>query len=1107
MTGHEKLFQNAFVSGLQQNGWTYSGSEGSSDYDRGSAIIPSDLKYWVTNTQPKQWSLLVRKTGNESHALKALIKDIVETRKKPSFDLKGEPVGGAYNLLLRGVKSRNIRFKLFQNRPSVPSRSPEDLKMYDSMVFRVVSELYYSQSKPYDSIDLGFFINGIPVGTAELKSPMSGQGLREAERQYRTDRIPGPDLLLNPSAGALFHFAVSTDRASLTTALCGGDTRFIPFNTGIDNTDYARKNPDKFATSYLWKEVLSKSNLSVILSGMMRNVEDNGIAQTRFPRYHQLDNLKKITSSVQSVGGRKNYLSQHAPGSGKSDEIANLAYALSMLHDSSGELLYSSVIVITNRTVLDDQIGTLLKSKIKLDGYFHPITKSSNGVSKSSILSEKLLSVSPPRIMSVTAQTFTGTLLERMRTNSSSGRKLSGNYAIIIDEAHDGETGKQHQNMYKALLGESFSTEDILLDDESNESLEPNPEGLVDKVKTFATSTVERAVLPVLNFFAYTATPNADALRVFGEKAIDSSGETVYEPFHTYSMHQAREEGYINDVLANYVTHERFVQIDIDDVSYEGDRIVDFTAGRKAIGRWMQTLPEIKKIIVEIIMQKMQEIVMPALNGEGKAMLSCSSRSEAVAYKHLIDEAMESLPKSDRFETLVAFSGTIHDPVIGDDVNEIDPRLNKSLGRQQDLAVAFKDKKFRLMIVANKYQVGFDQPKLMCMFLDKPLKDINLIQTTARVNRKIPGKENVYIFDFVNDKEQVIESFRKFDEDATLALSVDLSSETLDDLLDKSSVLGIHTNDDIEAFTTAYDRFNSQSSTLLQKNEAAMRMSNIIDVCSGRFRTEVTQREGGKAKTDLIEYKASLRKFNSMYSLLSITRSGQQAIGAIYRKYGKYAHFFDSLSKALTVSGGDEATPSVDVNALRLKKYEIIAQGSIGGLGTGTFESETANYSGDVSGIEVNAHLGPVEVLINEINDYPELTGNSSENVKDLVESLIVSLESDVDLVKISKSTSEKSFTESQTVQRKIIQNLSRQSRQKSLGVGMAAKAVVNKQGNDSSVLISIAQVLHRVIRSKSDSVKDETLSAISFLVPEPQTDEALSLESRLPAWVRVVED
>ena len=1095
MAGHEKAFQNAFIVGLQANGWVYSGSEGCPDYEKGSAIISSDLKKWITSTQLNEWKNLVSKVGNEDYALKALIHELVVQRMETPNNNGGDTkaTGGTYNVLLNGIKVHGVEFKLFEPKPVNTGNTSADL-LYRNMIFRVVSELYYCQFNS-NSIDLVFFINGIPVGTAELKAPISGQGIVEAEKQYREDRIPGRDLILHSSAGALFHFAVATNKTSLTTALCGDKTRFIPFNTAIDNSEYFHSNPlDGYATSYLWKEVLTKDNLSLILFGMMRNVQDGGIPQTRFPRYHQLDNLRKIVEAVTSDGGRRNYLSQHAPGSGKSDEIANLAYALSRLEDESRKPLYSSIIIITNRTVLDDQIKVLLKGKAK--EFFTSIDKKNNGVSKSSDLAEKLLSVSCPRIMSVTAQTFTGTLIETMRKQLQAGSKLSGSYAIIVDEAHDGETGKQHVNMYRALLGASFDEDETLLPDEVAESAEGDSELI--GTANMETSVTERNALPTLNFFAYTATPNADTLRVFGHAVTDAARNVTYKPFHTYSMHQAREEGYINDVLANYVTHDRYVKIDIDEVTYEGDRIVDFTAGRKDISKWMATRPEVKEAIIKIILQKMKNIVLPSLKGEGKAMLSCSSRNEALVYKRLIDAAVRSLPEEDRFDTLVAYSGSLKDPESGDDVTELDERVNQGLGKRQDIASAFddEDKNFRLLIVANKYQVGFDQPKLVCMFLDKPLKDINLIQTTARVNRKIPGKDNVYIFDFVNDKEQVVESFKKFDEDATLALSVDLSPTTLDALLNETSAFGIHTEDDIEQFYKECVVWDNPSSTKAEKSEASAKMSGIIDRCSEKF-----QKKKDEGIQEVDKYKALLRKFGSVYSLLSITRSELTALSAIYRKYGKASRFFSSLSKALVVSRESDAVYSVDVNALCLQRYEVVPQGAIGGLSTGTVEMETANYSGTVSHAEIASKLGPLEVLINEINDYPEIPEDSGSGVKDLMKTVITSMEADATLQAWAEEKKEASFVSYKSVQDKVRSILVKQSKSKT-ETGRAAKLILAKQKNDPTVLIAIAKTLFQVFKLESETPQSETPPPKAVL---PMRAAAItdSTETRLPSWVR----
>lgn len=1082
MDNHEKRFQNAFIKGLTENGWVYSGAEGCPEYDRKNSVITSDLKEWLKKSQPLTWEKLVRKTGNvESNALRLLIEQIVIFRQTP------QPYGGTYNLLLNGINVKGETFNFFHPEQE-PGGNSADAILYENMIFRVVSEFAYSTANPQDAIDLGFFINGIPVGTAELKSPIAGQGVGEAERQYKNDRVPGRDMVLHPSAGALFHFAVASDLASITTALRGTHTSFIPFNTGIDNLAWVPRTEGAPRTSYLWEEVLEKSNFALIISGMMRNVESGGVHQTRFPRYHQLDNLKKIIDSVKEVDGRKNYLSQHAPGSGKSDEIANLAYALSRVHDSLGKLRYSAVIIITNRTVLDTQMKELLESKIRLPGYFHPIIHSKSGGSKSSELASKLLNPGGPRIISVTAQTFAGTLLDTMRHEALNGRTLTGNYAVIVDEAHDGETGKQHENMYKALLGVSVEPSAGL----SAEDTESAHEAVSGVLKDTSTTDEERKVLPSLSFFAYTATPNADALRVFGEQVTDPAGNTIYVPFHTYSMSQAREEGYINDVLANYVTHERFVKISIDDVEYEGDRIIDFASGRREIGKWMETLPEVKEVIVRIVVDKMRNIVLPALKGQGKAMLSCSSRQEAVAYKHLIDAAVLQLPENERFMTLAAFSESVYDPVLASEITELDPRLNQGLGCEKDIAKAFDDKKYRLMIVANKYQVGFDQPKLMCMFLDKVLKDINLVQTTARVNRRIPGKDNVYIFDFVNSAEDVLESFRKFDEDASLSLAYDLSTETLDEIFEKTSILDIHTMDDIQSFHDAWLVYSSAEESESEKDNASGKMSNSIDACAGKFHAMWKMSEDdGRLSGNLKEYRALLKRFTSIYSLISITRNDPNAAMAIYQKYGAASRFFDSLQKALSVSHSTENFISVDINALRLERYEVVSQGSIGGLKPGSFSETKANYTSDFFDNEILPKIGPIEVLINEINDYPEVPPRLKENVAPLVDALISGMETDDTLLELAKSEDEKAFVKSAEVHRKIRRILARQNRHKLPAVSILAKVITKKNERDSVVLQGIARTLHRLMTLDEDDTYLETVENI----PDPARHEKSSVK------------
>jgi type I restriction enzyme R subunit len=1048
MSGDEKCFQNAFIEGLQENGWIHSSSESALDYDPELAIIPSDLKQWAITGQSTQWRRLVHKAGNENKALNRLVAEVVRFRK--AAQSKG---GGTYNLLLHGLEVDTVKFELFKNRPSEAFSFPDEVEMYDDMVFRVVSDFHYSSMTPSNTISLGFFINGIPVGTAELDSSFT-KSVSKVEKQYLEDHIPGPDMILDPSAGAMFHFAVTPDKASLTSLLCGDKTRFIPFNTGINNRQFALENEGQFPTSYLWKEVLTKDYLVLIIFAMMRNIESDGVSHTRFPRYHQLDNLKQITASVKLGRTRRNYLSQHAPGSGKSDEIANLAYALSTLLDEGGAFMYSSIIIITNRTVLDNQIRDLFLSKIKSGGYFHPIARGRHG-SKSVELAEKLLSKYPPRIISVTAQTFTDTLVDTMRKEAARGRKISGSYAIIIDEAHDGEIGKQHEKMYEALLGDSFNINGSATGDPDKESSDaPNltGESLGGEVLTN---------LRTLNFFAYTATPHADVLRVFGEEKIDENGDVTYEPFHTYSMQQAREEGYINDVLANYVTYDRRVRIGLNPTHSQGDEIVDFMKGRKEIKKWVNTAPEIKEVIVENIIQKMQDIVIPSLGGEGKAMLTCFSRNDALAYKRLIDAAIDKLPEEERFGTLVAYSGKLTDSVTNEEVSELDPQVNRGIGKRKDLAEVFKGKKFRLLIVANKFQVGFDQPKLVCMFIDKPLNDINLIQTTARVNRKIPGKDNVYIFDFANKKDQIIDTFKKFDEDATAALSFDLSTATLDEILQKTVGFDVHTDDDLATVSDAYEIADNLNSTTDEVQSAGAQVTNTAEVCSNRFYalfgSQLTE-----SISDGAEYKALLRKYTTIYSLLSITRDDIQDMNEIGFTYGKQSRFFELLLEMIREGKAVSEFP-VDLNALNLEHIAITPLAPIGGVLDGDSEVDELDYSSAISLPDFSPNLGPLAALIEQINALLEGDDISSIETHKLFEAFISDAQADKVLMGLARDKDEQAFIDSRRVRNIISRLLSRQLRHDDLNVSEAAKIVMSMLDADTNVIANIAQMLYEV--------------------------------------------
>lgn len=1057
MAGHEKILQKAMVVGLMESGdYRYSGTEGCKDYDKASATIPSDLKEWFVSSQKKNWDNLVTKTGSEDIALKKLIEEITELRLRcPSIG------GGTYNLFMKGIKVLNIKFELFKSKPVSLASPLKEWELYNGMIFRIVSELKYSLEKPHDSIDLASFINGIPLSTAELKNPLGNQGYKNAEEQYKKDRIPGNDLILHPSAGALFHLAVDTKSASLTTALCGDDTKFIPYNTGIDNTEWHDANSvnsdSEYLVSYLWKDILKKENICQIMSMAMRNVEVEGVWQTRFPRYHQFDNLRRIISSVMSENGNRNYLSQHAPGSGKSDEIANLAYALSTLQNDDGKSIYDNVLVINNRTVIDEQIKTLLNEKVLDKGYFAHISKS-NSESKSQFLATQINSVGGARIIAVTAQTFSETLVHTVRNQKNTGVKSTKRIAIIVDEAHDGETGQHHHNMYRALLGESF-------DEINKDGSFPHLEDKLEQEKSL-TDASERKAMPSLNFFAYTATPNDPALRLFGDKFKNDKGELNYKPFHGYSMKQAQEEDYIHDMLKNYHTIDFNVKIGIKD-GYNGDEIVSFAKVKPEVKKWLQLQPEVTEPKADFILSMFDEFVFPKLNGQGKAMICCDSREQAVIFKRILDDKIAELPKEKQFGTLVAFSGSAYDPTLDREITELDPDLNYGL-TTNDIANQFEDDNFRILIVADKYQVGYDQPKIMVMFINKPLKGIGLVQTVARANRRIKGKDEVHVFDFINKNEVVNEAFEKFDLETTLAVDGDFSVEELEKLKSMADSVGIHTSshsdeNDVDEYTKVKALYEAINTNEKDKVKASMKMAAIMDKCSNSYHKEL--RDSSLSETrrnELLSYNNALSKFPKYYISLYISLGDFLSMTRLQEKYGKFFDFSKQLSQSLSLSQ-ETNKDDVDYDSLRVENFKLVETGQVVRDMTVEKSENTVSYNVNTVPFHMSNKMGPIELLIAEISNQTALTGQKSENVEGFVRILLGNRGSEsLLLITRAKSNDESTFAESNGVNAQIEEFLHREKDQgDAINSGIATK-LLEEQDRNPNFILSIARSIHR---------------------------------------------
>ncbi|WP_298861904.1 type I restriction endonuclease [uncultured Microbacterium sp.] len=789
---HEEAFEREICEYLAANGWIYE-PENTHGYDKVRALFPEDVFAWIQQTQPDEWDKVVKPSASAPEQEKA--KQQLLDRLVKTLDLPLDAGGGTLNVLRRGFKKTPATFRMCAFKPAT-TLNAQAQQDYDAVRLRVVRQVYYS-TKNTNSLDLVLFANGIPVATLELKTD-NMQSIADAVTQYRHDRDPKGEPLLGFAHRALVHFAVSTDEVAMTTRLAGAATRFLPFNLGNDQGAGNPVNPNGAASSYLWERVLQRDAWLHIL-GRLLHIEKSqstdpitGEVTKRttllFPRFHQWELVTELLATARAEGPGHRYLVQHSAGSGKTNSIAWLAHGLSSLHDDANHKVFDSVIVITDRTVLDDQLQKAITQIEGVHGTVATINadevRRAGEGSKSGLLAKTLLS--GKLIIIVTLQTFPYALKAIQQNKGLAGR----GFAIIADEAHSSQTGEASKKLREVLTTE----EQAALDDG----------GEVDAEALLAAQMTARADSPNLSFFAFTATPKPKTLELFGRA--DAAG--IPRAFHVYSMRQAIEEGYILDVLRNYTTYStafqlaettrRHLQI-VDEVD-EGEAV-------KGLMRWVSLHPTNIAQKVQIIVEHYRANVRHLLDGHAKAMVVTASREHAIRYKEAIDAYIAS--KKYRLATLVAFSGTMTaEQVPGVAFAGVQPpysesNLNSGL-RGRSIPTAFASDDFQILIVANKYQTGFDQPLLCAMYVDKRLDGVTAVQTLSRLNRTYPagGKDTTYILDFVNDPQEILETFRQYHRTAELSETSD--PDQVHDLQTKLDAASIYTDAEIEAFAAAF---------------------------------------------------------------------------------------------------------------------------------------------------------------------------------------------------------------------------------------------------------------------------------------------------------------
>ena len=746
MSLHKEIaLESEICAHLADHGWLHAAGD-AAHYDHARALYPPDLVAWVQESQPKAWETLTKQQGS---AAETTLLDRVRTQLEQR---------GTLDVLRNGVEMLGLKKPLLvaQFKPAL-AINEDILARYGANRLRAVRQVRYSLHNE-NSLDLVLFVNGIPVATAELKTDFT-QTVGDAIDQYRYDRDPKPkgkttEPLLSFPGGALVHFAVSNTEVHMTTRLEGKVTRFLPFNRGDDGGAGNPVNPaGGHRTAYLWEHVWERESWLEILGRYFigqRN-KKNEIDKVIFPRYHQLDVTRRLQAAVLADGPGTKYLVQHSAGSGKTNSIAWTAHFFAELHDAENRKLFDSILVVSDRNVIDAQLQDALFDFQRQTGVVATI-KGSAG-SKSAELAEALSGTK--KIVVCTIQTFPFALEAVRELAATEGKR----FAVIADEAHSSQSGEAAAKL-KAVLspeeleelkdGGDISTEDLL-----------------------AAQMAARADDGGVTFVAFTATPKAKTLELFGTRPDPSrkpGPDNVPHPFHVYSMRQAIEEGFILDVLQNYISYKLAFKLAHNGQDYD-EKTVERAAAMKCIMGWVRLHPYNISQKVQIVVEHFRETVSPLLDGKAKAMVVVGSRIEAVRWKLAIERYITG--QGYRIGTLVAFSGEVNDKESGPDgFTETCQALNPNL-KGRDIREAFKGDEYRILLVANKFQTGFDQPLLCGMYVDKRLAGIQAVQTLSRLNRCHPGKDATYVVDFVNDPVDVLEAFKTYHSTATLSTTTD----------------------------------------------------------------------------------------------------------------------------------------------------------------------------------------------------------------------------------------------------------------------------------------------------------------------------------------------
>lgn len=703
-------------------------------YNRGMGLFEDEVLAFVEESQPKAWAQLVKRHGSEGMARQKFLKVVAD-----AIDHRG-----TISVLRSPVKDSGVTVRLCYFKPA-SGLSEEQSGRYAANRVGVVRQLHHSESNTFDSLDLVLVVNGIPVATAELKNPLTGQGVEQAMTQYRTDRNPH-DLIF--AKRTLVHFAVDPHLVAMTTQLAGQDTRFLPFNLGTAGPGRpgAAGNPmapGHYSTDYLWHDVWQRDNWLDLL-GSFIHVESGKVL---FPRFHQWHAVRSLIDATRTDGAGVDRLVQHSAGSGKSNTIAWTAHALARLHGDDDQPIFDKVVVITDRRVLDRQLQDTIAGLDHTPGTIVRIDQKSDQL-------KDALTGNAARVIITTLQKFPVVAkLAGEAAAKGEGKDIVGRrFAVIIDEAHSSSSGDSVSKMKKVLKGT-----DALEEAEAEEAAAEEAGG---PDELLLASAKNRGKKENLSFFAFTATPKPKTLDTFGQP----DGQGHNRPFHTYSMRQAIEEGFILNVLANYTTYATYYKLANSHPRNDPEMVA--SKAKAALAAYVSLHPYQLEQKAQVIVEHFRQKSAGKIEGHAKAMVVTRSRLHAVRMKQALDAYIAKMgyAAGERpLKTLVAFSGTVTDP-DAQDLSWTEASINGFPETQ--LPKRFAEDEYQVLVVAEKYQTGFDQPLLHTMYVDKKLSGVKAVQTLSRLNRTHPGKVDTFVLDFANTSDEIKEAFSEFYEES-----------------------------------------------------------------------------------------------------------------------------------------------------------------------------------------------------------------------------------------------------------------------------------------------------------------------------------------------------